>query len=471
MIERISPRRASRLTSSTAITPPKCLATPSIRSCAASPANVKPSPRSLGHHAVTIRPMQHFDELETRPAQAREAALMAALPAQVAHAMQNAPGFARILAGVDAAGVNSREALARLPVTRKSDLGTLQKAMPPLGGLNATPVPELAKLFVSPGPIFEPEGTGLDWWNTARSLYAAGIRASDLVINSFAYHFVPAGSMVESGARAIGCTVVPAGTGQTEMQVAAIRDLRISSYVGTPSFLKLIVEKADAMQADITCLRKALVGAEYLPPALREAMRARGIGVLQMYGTADLGLIAYETHAPDGSVNAGMVLEETLILEIVRPGTGDPVAPGEVGEVVVTTFNPDYPLVRFATGDLSAVLDKPSPCGRTNVRIKGWMGRADQTTKVRAMFVTPKQVNEIARRHAEVKRARLVIEGETGTERMTLKCEVASRPAGLAEGLVASIRDVTKLRGEVELVAAGSLPNDGKVIEDLRKYV
>jgi len=396
---------------------------------------------------------------------------MAALPAHIAHAMKNAPGFARILAGVDAAGVKSREALARLPVTRKSELGDLQKAIPPLGGLNATPVAKMAKLFVSPGPIYDPEGAGADWWRSARALNAAGLRAGDLVINTFAYHFVPAGSMFESGAKAIGCTVVPAGTGQTEMQVATIRDLGISSFVGTPSFLKLIVEKADEMKADISCLKKALVGAEYLPPALRSAMAARGIQVLQMYGTADLGLIAYETHAPDGSVNDGMILEEALILEIVRPGTGDPVAPGEVGEVVITTFNTDYPLIRFATGDLSAVLDVPSPCGRTNVRIKGWMGRADQTTKVRAMFVTPKQVNEIARRHAEVKRARLVIEGETGAERMTLKCEVVGTPAALAEALVASIRDVTKLRGEVELVAPGSLPNDGKVIDDLRKYV
>ena len=419
-----------------------------------------------------VNPALHrFDELEKRPPQAREAALMAALPAQIAHAMKNAPGFARILAGVDAAGVNSREALARLPVTRKSELGDLQKAIPPLGGLNATPVAKMAKLFVSPGPIFEPEGSADDWWRTARALHAVGLRAGDLVINTLAYHFVPAGSMFESGAKAIGCTVVPAGTGQTEMQVATIRDLGISSYVGTPSFLKLIVEKADEMKADISCLKKALVGAEYLPPALRAAMGARGIRVLQMYGTADLGLIAYETQAPDGSVNDGMILEESLILEIVRPGTGDPVAPGEVGEVVITTFNPDYPLIRFATGDLSAVLDVPSPCGRTNVRIKGWMGRADQTTKVRAMFVTPKQVNEIARRHAEVKRARLVIEGETGAERMTLKCEVAGKPAALTEALVASIRDVTKLRGEVELVAPGSLPNDGKVIDDLRKYV
>jgi len=414
--------------------------------------------------------MQHFDALETRAPAAREAALMAALPAQVAHAKKNAPGFGRILAAVDPAGVNSRAALAKLPVIRKSDLPELQKASPPLGGLNATPVAKMAKLFVSPGPLYEPEGTGSDWWRTARALHAAGVRAGDLVINTLAYHFVPAGSMFESGARAIGCTVVPAGTGQTEMQVATIRDLQIASFVGTPSFLKLIVEKAEEMKADIGCLKKALVGAEYLPPALRDAMRARGIQVLQMYGTADLGLIAYETTAADGLVNEGMMLEEALILEIVRPGTGDPVAPGEVGEIVITSFNPDYPLIRFGTGDLSAVLTAPSPCGRTNVRIKGWMGRADQTTKVRAMFVTPKQVNEIARRHSEVKRARLVIEGETGAERMTLKCEVERSPAGLAEALVASIRDVTKLRGEVVFVKPGDLPNDGKVIDDLRKY-
>jgi phenylacetate-CoA ligase len=414
--------------------------------------------------------MQHFDLSETRAPQAREAALMAALPAQIAHARTNAPGFARILADFDPAAVVSRQALAKLPVTRKSDLGELQKALPPLGGLNATPMAKLAKLFVSPGPIYEPEGHAVDWWRAARGLFAAGFRAGDLVVNTFSYHFTPAGSLSESGARALGCVLVPTGTGQTEMQVATIAGLRVRGYIGTPSFLKLIVEKADELKADLSSLTRASVGAEYLPPVLRQAMRERGIQVTQTYGTADLGLIAYESAMPDGTVNDGMIIEEGLILEIVRPGTGDPVAPGEVGEVVITTFNPDYPLIRFATGDLSALLDAASPCGRTNVRIKGWMGRADQTTKVRAMFVSPKQVNEIARRHAEVKRARLVIEGETGAERMTLKCEVAGAPAGLAAALVASIRDVTKLRGEVELVAAGSLPNDGKVIDDLRKY-
>jgi phenylacetate-CoA ligase len=395
---------------------------------------------------------------------------MAALPAHIAHAQKNAPGFARILAGVDAAAVNSREALARLPVTRKSDLGDLQKAMPPLGGLNATPVDKLAKLYVSPGPIYEPEGRAPDWWRSARAFYAAGFRAGDLVVNTFSYHFTPAGALSESGARALGCVVVPTGVGQTEMQVASIAGLRISGYLGTPSFLTLIVDKADELKADISSLRKASVGAEYLPPALRQAMGERGIRVMQTYGTADLGLIAYESARSDGTVNEGMILDEGLLLEIVRPGTGDPVSPGEVGEVVITTFNPDYPLIRFGTGDLSAVLPGISPCGRTNMRIRGWMGRADQTTKVRAMFVTPKQVNEVLRRHPEVLKARLVVEGETGNDRMTLKCEVKGEPVGLKVALVASMREVTKLRGGVELVAPGSLPNDGKVIEDARKY-
>jgi phenylacetate-CoA ligase len=414
--------------------------------------------------------MQHFDDLETRAPQAREAALMAALPAHIAHAKTNATGWARILKDIDPAAVGSRAALARLPVTRKSDLGDLQKMDPPLGGLNATPVHELARLFASPGPIYEPQGQGKDWFRAGRAMFAAGFRAGDVVVNTFSYHFTPAGAMMESGALALGCTVVPTGIGQTEMQVAIISSLKVTDYAGTPSFLKLIAEKADEMKSDISTLKKALVGAEYLPPALRAAMAARGIGVLQTYGTADIGSIAYESAAPDGSVNEGMMLDEGVLLEIVRPGTGDPVPPGEVGEVVITSFNRDYPLIRFATGDLSAVLPGASPCGRTNTRIRGWMGRADQTTKVRAMFVTPKQINEVVRRHPEVLRARLVIEGETGNEKMTLRCEVVDRPDGLAEAIVASIRELTKLRGEVELVGPGSLPNDGKVIEDARKY-
>ena len=420
--------------------------------------------------ALKKKSFEHYDRLETRPPKAREKALMAALPRHIAHAKRRAAGFARILKDVDPAKIKSRQALARLPVTRKSDLASLQKELPPLGGLNATPVEKLAKLFVSPGPIYEPEGRGADWWRTARGLFAGGFRAGDRVANTFAYHFTPAGSMLESGAAALGCTVVPTGVGQTEMQVAAIRGLGIDGFLGTPSFLRLIVEKADEMKADLSCLKKAQVGAEYLPPALRSAMKERGVRVTQMYASADLGLIAYESLMPDGSVNEGMILEEALILEIVRPGSGDPLPAGEVGEVLITSFNRDYPLIRFATGDLSAVLPGPSPCGRTNVRIKGWMGRADQSTKVRAMFVTPAQVNELTRRHPEVIRARLVVEGEAGNDRMTLKCEAKERPAGLEQAIVASIREVTKLRGEVELVAPGSLPNDGKVIEDRRTY-
>ena len=412
----------------------------------------------------------YFDRLETRPAKRRESALLAALPGLIAHAKRKAPGFARILKDVNPRDVKTRKALALLPVTRKSDLAALQKELPPLGGLNATPMEKLAKLFISPGPIYDPEGRGKDWWRTARGLFAGGFRKGDRVLNSFAYHFTPAGSMVEAGALALGCTVVPGGVGQTEMQAAAIHALRLTGYVGTPSFLKLIMEKADELKTDLSCLKKAQVGAEYLPPAVRQAMQERGIAITQMYASADLGLIAYESLLGDGSVGEGMILEEGLLLEIVRPGTGDPVKSGEVGEVVITTFNRDYPLIRFGTGDLSAILPGASPCGRTNVRIRGWMGRADQSTKVRAMFVTPGQVAEVLRRHREVLRARLVVEGEDGNDRMTLLCEVDARPEGLAAALVAAMRDVTKLRAEVQLVDAASLPNDGKVIEDKRKY-
>jgi phenylacetate-CoA ligase len=413
---------------------------------------------------------EHFDALETRDPEVRERDLLARLPQQVAHAKANAPGFARILADVDPRAVTSRAALARLPVTRKSDLKTLQAAARPLGGLNATPVGKLAKLFVSPGQIYEPEGHGRDWWRTARALHASGFRAGDLVANAFAYHFTPAGSMLENGALACGCTVVPTGVGQTEMQVTTIADLGVNGYIGTPSFLKLIVEKAAELKVDIACLKKAAVGAEYLPPALRQAMAERGLSVMQSYATADLGLLAYESRGPDGKVCEGMVVDEGVLLEIVRPGTGDAVPAGEVGEVVVTTFNPDYPLIRFATGDLSAVLAGPSPCGRTNVRIKGWMGRADQATKVKGMFVQPAQVAAILKRHPEIRRARLVVDQADGQDRMTLHCEVESAPAGLVEAVVATIRDVTKLRGEVTLRSPGELPNDGKVVEDARKY-
>lgn len=411
----------------------------------------------------------HLDLLESRDPQLRETDLMARLPQLVARA-RSAPGWARILAGVEPRDIASRAALAQLPVTRKSDLKELQNAALPFGGLNATPVRALRRLFMSPGPIFDPEGQGVDWWRFARPMAAAGLRAGHVVQNCFSYHFTPAAYMVEGGAARLGCPVIPAGIGQTEMQVQAMAALKPDAYIGTPSFLKIIIEKAQEMGADIGSVQRAVVGAEALPPSLRKWLQDNGVPtVLQMYGSADIGNIAYETQT-DGQVNPGMVLDEDLILEIVRPGTGDPVAEGEVGEVVITSFNPDYPLLRFGTGDLSAVLPGASPCGRTNTRIRGWMGRADQTTKVRAMFVHPSQVAEVVRRHPAILKARLVVSGEMGNDVMTLHCEVAPAAALSPEAVVDTIRDVTKLRGEVRLAPPGSLPNDGKVIEDARRY-
>ena len=407
----------------------------------------------------------HFDSLETRDPDLRERALMDALPRQIAHAKTNAPAFARILADVDPAAVISRPALAAVPVTRKSDVLDMQKASRPFGGLAALERGEAARVFASPGPIYEPESRLPDHWRLARALFAAGFRAGDLIHNAFAYHFTPAGSMLETGALALGCTVFAAGTGQTEQQVQAIADLAPDGYVGTPSFLKIILEKADELGTALPSLRKALFSAEAFPPSLRDAFVARGIAGYQVYASADLGSIAYETEA-----RAGLVVDEGVLVELVRPGTGDPVAPGEVGEVVVTALhNALYPLIRFGTGDLSAFLAGASPCGRTNVRIKGWLGRADQTAKVKGMFVHPSQVAAIVRRHPEILRARLVIDNPDGGDRMTLNVETAG-PLGSADAIVASIRDVTKLRGGVELRAPGELPNDGKVIDDLRKY-
>jgi phenylacetate-CoA ligase len=407
----------------------------------------------------------HFDALESRDPEARERALLAALPAQVAHARQHAPGFAKILRDVDPAEVTSRAALARLPVTRKSQLLDLQKAAPPFGGLAATPPGKLARIFMSPGPIFDPEGRREDYWRMARPLFAAGFRPGHVIHNCFAYHFTPAGSMLEGGALKLGCAVVPAGIGQTELQVQAIAALRPDGYVGTPSFLKIIIEKAQELRTDVSSLKRGLVSAEPLPATLRTWLKEQGIAVVQTYASADVGNIAYETEAMEG-----LVLDEDLILEIVRPGTGDPVAPGEVGEIVVTTLNADYPLIRFGTGDLSAVMPGTSPCGRTNMRIRGWMGRADQRTKVRGMFVDPSQVADVVRRHREIARARLVVDNAAGQDRMVLHCEVAATGHALAEAIVASLRDVTKMRGEVEFRRPGDLPNDGKVIEDARKF-
>ncbi len=392
--------------------------------------------------------------------------MLAQLPRQVAHARTHAPACACSLADVDPAAITSRAALARLPVVRKSELLERQRAARPFGGFAAAGWGELSRVFASPGPIYEPEGRATDYWRFARALYAAGFRAGDLVHNCFSYHFTPAGSMVETGAHALGCTVFPGGTGQTEQQVQAMADLEPRGYVGTPSFLRIILDKADELGVPLPSLSRALVSGEAFPAGQRDALLSRGVAGFQAYATADLGLVAYETPAREG-----LVVDEGVLVEIVRPGTGDPVPAGEVGEVVVTTlFNTDYPLIRFGTGDLSAVLPGRSLCGRTNLRIKGWLGRADQTTKVKGMFVHPAQVAAILARHPEIARARLVVDHPDGADRMTLHAEVAAGAALDAERVVASIREVTKLRGEVRARAAGELPNDGKVIDDARKY-
>jgi phenylacetate-CoA ligase len=412
-----------------------------------------------------------FDPLETRDPNAREAALMAALPAQVALAQRHAPAFAALLQGVNAESVNSRAALARLPVTRKSELQALQHTARSQGGdvfggfSTASFGAAMPRVFSSPGPIYEPEGTARDYWRMARAIYAAGFRSGELIHNCFSYHFVPAGSMMESGAHALGCTVFPGGTGQTEQQVQAMQELKPAGYIGTPSFLRIIVEKAAEMGVRLPSVRKALVSGEALPPSLRDWFSTQGIDVFQCYATADVGLIAYET-----SARQGLVLDEGVVVEIVRPGTGDPVPDGEVGELVVTPLNSAYPLIRFGTGDLTAILPGTCPTGRSNTRIRGWMGRADQTTKVRGMFIHPKQVDTIAKRFSEVERARLVVTGAMANDALTLHVEAQSAPEGLQARLQEALREITKLRGEVLFVAPGSLPNDGKVIEDARSY-
>ncbi len=423
-----------------------------------------------------------YDALEQRDPAQREAALLAALPAHIAQAQRNTSAFATSLAGVDATSITSRAALAQLPVIRKHELLQQQKALradrsqhEPFGGFSAIGWHGLRaasgarRVFQSPGPIYEPEGHGTDYWRMARAIFAAGFRAGDLAHCSFSYHLTPAGAMMESGAHAVGCTTFAGGIGNTELQLQAVAELRPHGYIGTPSFLKILVDKATETGTDISSMGKAMVGGEAFPPSLRDWLGQRGVATYQSYATADAGLIAYET-----SARHGLVLDEGVILEIVRPGTGDVLPNGEVGEVVVTVLNPGYPLVRFGTGDLSAILPGPCPTGRSNSRIKGWLGRADQTTKVRGMFVHPGQVAEVLRRHPEALRGRLVIEGEMANDRMTLQVEAdalaAQAAPGLASALAASIRDVTKLRGDVVLVAPGSLPNDGKVIDDARSY-
>jgi phenylacetate-CoA ligase len=405
---------------------------------------------------------EHYDKLETRDPAERESGQFARLPDILARSMA-APGWARHLAGVDPKSVTSRAALAKLPVLRKSDIAALQKETPPFGGLNVTEPGKAKRLLMSPGPIFEPEGKGADWWGSARACHAAGLREGDVVHNSFAYHLTPGGFILESGAHALGCAVIPGGVGNTEQQLEAIAHYKPSGYIGTPDFLKILLDTAQKSGKDASSFTRALVSGAALPTSLRDELRGRGVSVLQCYATAELGVIAYESHAQQG-----MVVNETVILEVVRPGTGDPVAEGEVGEVVVTSFNPDYPMIRLGTGDLSALMAGVSPCGRTNIRIKGWMGRADQTVKVKGMFVHPKQIAEVAKRHPELTRLRLVVGRSAEQDTMTLQAECAAPNDALAEAVAATVQMVTKLKGTVALVAPGTLPNDGKVIADER---
>jgi phenylacetate-CoA ligase len=404
----------------------------------------------------------HYDALETRDPAARERELFARLPDNVAQAM-TAPGWARQLAGVDPKSVTSRAALAGLPLLRKSDLLSLQKENPPFGGFNVIAPGKAKRLHMSPGPIFEPEGHGADFGGAARALFAAGFRPDDIVHNSFSYHLTPGAYILEAGAHALGCAVIPGGVGNTEQQLDAIAHYKPAGYIGTPDFIKILLDTAAKTGKDASSIKRGLVSGAALPGSLRQELASRGVAVVQCYAIAEVGVISYESEAREG-----MIVNETMILEIVRPGTGDRVADGEVGEVVVTSFNPDYPMIRLATGDLSAVMTGVSPCGRTNTRIKGWMGRADQTTKVKGMFVHAAQIAELARRHPGLGRVRLVVTRELEQDAMTLHAETASPDAGLAEALAVTLQSVTKVRGAVRFVAPGALPNDGKVISDER---
>jgi phenylacetate-CoA ligase len=408
---------------------------------------------------------EFYDNLETRSNDERCAAQLAALRAQLSHIKNNTSAYASTLAETDAESISDLESFASLPLTRKSELLELQREHRPFGGYTANNGAQLTHVFASPGPIYEPGFAVSDFWRFARSLYASGFRGGELVHNCFSYHFTPAGQMFDAAAQALGCAVIPAGVGQTELQVQTIADLSPSAYVGTPSFLKIILEQADELGSDVSSINKALVSGEALPGPLRDGFVERGVRVQQCYGTADLGLIAYESSAQEG-----LIIDEGVYLEIVRPGTGDPVSEGEVGEVVVTNLDQNYPLLRFATGDLSAYLPGTSPCGRTNQRIRGWMGRADQTAKVRGMFIHPQQVDKVVKRHAEIGRARLVVDWVDQADRITLQCECDAGDAALGAAIADSIRAICKLRGEVEFVTAGSLPNDGKVIDDVRQY-
>jgi len=404
----------------------------------------------------------HYDALETREQAAREAELFSRLPGVLRSAMA-APAYAERLKGLDPAAVTSRAALAGLPVLRKSELPALHKASAPFGGFVAATPGSFARLFTSPGPIFEPEGRQTDPWRGARALFAAGFRPDDVVLNTFSYHLTPGGFIFDASARALGCAVIPAGPGNTEQQFELIEAYRPVGYSGTPDFLKILLDAAAASGRDVSSIKRALVSGAAFPPSLQAEIKARGIDAYQAFGTADLGLIAFETAARDG-----MVVNEDLIMEIVKPGTGDPVAAGDVGEIVVTSLDPHHPWIRLALGDLTAVLPGPSKCGRTNMRIKGWMGRADQTTKVKGMFVRPEQIAEIAKRHSALGRLRLIVSRRGETDAMTLRAETAAASDALQEEVAGTLRAVTKLGGNVELVSPGALPNDGKVIADER---
>jgi phenylacetate-CoA ligase len=405
---------------------------------------------------------EHHDALETRSPAAREADLFARLPAVLAAALK-APAYAQRLAGIDPAAITDRKALARLPVLRKAELPALQKAALPFGGFVAEAPGSFGRLFTSPGPIFEPEGTAIDAWGAARGLYAAGFRPGDIVLNTLSYHLTPGGFIMDSAARALGCAVIPAGPGNTEQQMEVISAYRPSAYAGTPDFLKILIEAAQTRGVDISSIKRAVVSGAAFPPSLQAWVRERGIDAYQLYATADVGVIAYETSAREG-----MVLNENLIVEIVRPGTGNPVPEGEVGEVVITNLDPHHPQVRLAVGDLTAVQPGQSTCGRSNTRIKGWMGRADQTAKIKGMFVRPEQVAEIAKRHAEIAKLRLVVGRANETDTMTLKAEIYAEAAGLIDAVSSTLQQVTKLKGAVEILPLGALPNDGKVIADER---
>ncbi len=408
---------------------------------------------------------EFYDDLETRSADERAQAQFEAIRAQIVHVQNNTAAYSTALKDVDANEITDAESFSTLPLTRKSELIELQQTQRPFGGYTAKDTAFCSHVFASPGPIYEPGFTVPDFWRFARSLYASGIRAGELVHNCFSYHFTPAGQMFDSAALALGCSVIPAGVGQTELQVQTIADLRPDAYVGTPSFLKIILEQADDSGRDVSSMSKAMMSGEALPPPLRDGFVERGVRVQQCYGTADLGLIAYESSAMEG-----LIIDEGVYVEIVRPGTGELVTEDEVGEVVVTNLGREYPLIRFATGDLSAYLPGTSPCGRTNQRIKGWMGRADQTAKVRGMFIHPEQVDKVVKRHSEISRARLVINWIDQADQITLQCESEVSDASLVDAIAASIRSICKLRGEVEIVAPDTLPNDGKVIDDTRQY-